>query len=488
MEFGAFRPLRAAPPLAKLIATLGFFLFAQAAVLLAFGPDEKSEPAILPQSSLTIFGAPVGVDSLILAGTVIAVAAVLTAVYRWTGFGLRTRAAAESEVSAMYIGLFPQNLSLVNTVLGAVIAGMLGVLAAPLITLNSSTFPLLVVPALAAALFARFTSFAIACAVGLALGAMQNIIYYLSTLSWFPTTNGTAIGGVGDLIIFLLIVLAMFWMGGKLPGRGDFVERRLPEVPKAQHIGRWAAIALAVGLIGLTVLPYGPRQAVMTSMIGVVLALSLVVITGFVGQVSVVQLALSGGAGFLMSTLATKAGIGFPFAPIIAILFTTCLGVVIAVGALRVRGVQLAVVTLAAAVAMSSFWFINPTWGAGLSGAPIDQPSLFGLDLGNTSSFRGLDGERPSPILGYWILAVAVLLCLFVANLRSSGLGKRMLAVRSNERAAAAAGIHVARVKIAAFGISSFIAGVAGALYAYNFGSPRRSRSCTRTSLRRRPR
>ena len=109
--------------------------------------------------------------------------------------------------------------------------------------------------------------------------------------------------------------------------------------------------------------------------------------------------------------------------------------------------------------------------GAGLSGAPIDQPSLFGLDLGNTSPFRGLDGERPSPVLGYWILAVAILVCLFVANLRSSGLGQRMLAVRSNERAAAAAGIHVARVKIAAFGISSFIAGVAGALYAYNFGS-----------------
>jgi branched-chain amino acid transport system permease protein len=122
-------------------------------------------------------------------------------------------------------------------------------------------------------------------------------------------------------------------------------------------------------------------------------------------------------------------------------------------------------------VAMASFWFINPDIGAGLSGAPIDQPSLFGLDLGNTSPFRGLDGERPSPILGYGFLVIAILLCLFVANLRRSGLGQRMLAVRSNERAAAAAGIHVARVKIAAFGISSFIAGIAGVLYAYNFGS-----------------
>jgi len=61
--------------------------------------------------------------------------------------------------------------------------------------------------------------------------------------------------------------------------------------------------------------------------------------------------------------------------------------------------------------------------------------------------------------------------CLFVAHLRRSGLGQRMLAVRSNERAAAAVGINVARVKIAAFAISSFIAGIAGALYAYNFGA-----------------
>jgi branched-chain amino acid transport system permease protein len=348
---------------------------------------------------------------------------------------------------------------------------MLGVLAAPLITLNSTTFPLLVVPALAAALFARFNSFAIACGVGLALGAMQNVIYFLSTKSWFPTSNGTAIGGVNDLVIFLLIVIATFWMGGKLPGRGDLVERRLPEVPKPANIGRWALIAIAVGVIALTVLPYAPRQALMTSMIGVVLALSLVVITGFVGQVSVVQLALSGGAGFVMSHLATKAGIGFPFAPIIAVVFTTLFGVLIAIGALRVRGVQLAVVTLAAAVAMSSFWFINPDIGAGLSGAPIEQPSIFGIDLGNNAAFRGLDGERPSPILGYGILLVAVLTCLYVANLRRSGLGQRMLAVRSNERAAAASGIHVARVKIAAFGISSFIAGIAGTLYAYNFGS-----------------
>jgi branched-chain amino acid transport system permease protein len=472
MEFVAFRPLRAAPPLAKLIATLGFFLVAQAGVILAFGHADRRLPPILPTNSVSMLGTSFEVSLLILAGAVSVVAAGLWAVYRWTSFGLRTRASAESEVSAMYLGLYPQTPSLVNTLLGSVTAGMLGVFAGSLIALNTTKFPLLIVPALCAALFARFNSFGIACAVGLGIGAMQNIVFYFSTQSWYPTTEGgVPIGGVDDLLIFLLVVLATFWMGGRLPRRGDLVERRLPEVPGARNVGRWALVALVAGPILLTVLPYGPRQALMTSIIGVVLALSLVVITGFVGQVSVVQLALSGACGLLMSQLATKAGIGFPFAPIIAVAITTALGVVPAIGALRVRGVQLTVVTLAAVVAISEFWLANPSWGAVLSGAPIDQPTIFGLDLGNNSPFRGLDGQVPSPIPGYFFIAFAVLTCLFVANLRHSGLGQRMLAVRSNERAASAAGIHVARVKITAFALSSCLAGIAGALYGYNFSS-----------------
>jgi branched-chain amino acid transport system permease protein len=276
---------------------------------------------------------------------------------------------------------------------------------------------------------------------------------------------------VDDLVVFALVLVATYWMGGRLPGRADLVERRLPEVPRARNVRTWALVALPVGAVLLTVLPYGPRQALMTSIIGVVLALSLVVITGFVGQVSVVQLALSGACGLVMSQLATKAGIGFPWAPLIAVLATTVLGVLTAIPALRVRGVQLAVVTLATVVAISEFWLANPTWGAVLSGAPIDQPTIFGIDLGNTAGFRGLDGQLPSPVLGWIFLVLAILACLFVANLRRSGLGRRMLAVRSNERAAAAAGIDVARVKVIAVAISSCLAGIAGAMYGYNFGS-----------------
>jgi branched-chain amino acid transport system permease protein len=136
-----------------------------------------------------------------------------------------------------------------------------------------------------------------------------------------------------------------------------------------------------------------------------------------------------------------------------------------------VRGVSLAVVTLAGAVAIEQFGFDNATWGAGSYGSPVQPPHLGGLNLGSTASFRGLDGNIPSPVLGFVFVGVVVLLCLFVANLRRSQLGQRMLAVRSNERAAAAAGINVAYVKFGAFALSSFIAGTAGWMYAYNFGS-----------------
>ena len=148
----------------------------------------------------------------------------------------------------------------------------------------------------------------------------------------------------------------------------------------------------------------------------------------------------------------------------------TILGLVVAVSALRVRGVSLAVVTLAAAVAIEKFGFANYRWGGGSGSAPVDEPKLGGLDLGPNASWRGLDGNVPSPVFGFFILAVIVAICLVIANVRRSTLGRQMLAVRSNERAAAAAGVNVTAVKLTGFGLSAFIAGVAGVMYGYEFG------------------
>ena len=229
--------------------------------------------------------------------------------------------------------------------------------------------------------------------------------------------------------------------------------------------------AAAICAIALVVLPFDFREALINTLIGTVMALSLVVITGFVGQISILQLTLAGVAGFAISHLAVNAGIGFPLAPVLGAGAALVLGLITAASALRVRGVSLAVVTLAAVVAITNFGFLNPTWGGGQTGSPVPEPKLFGLDLGPHAPFRGLDGNLPSPVFGWAALAVTVALCLTVALIRRGDLGRRMLAVRSNERAAAAAAIDPRVIKLIAFGVSSVIAGLAGGLYAYNFGS-----------------
>ena len=470
-ELIAFRPLRNASPLAKLVSSLGVLLIAQATVLLAFGNTPQPEPTILPQSIVHVLGAVIPVDRFILTGIVIAMAAALAAAYRWSRFGLATRAASENEVAAMLGGLSPRLLSLGNTLVASFIAGAVGILAAAITELDSETLPLQIVPALTAALIARFTSFGLACAAGIGLGIIESLIQYASSQSWFPQAGGSAIPGVAELVIFLITVAVMYLRGASLPRRGDLVERSLPQVPRPNNLVRTALITGAVCAVALVVLPYDFREALINTMIGTVMALSLVVLTGFVGQISVVQLSLAGVSGFTISHLAVNAGIGFPLALIIGTAAALVLGMLTAVSALRVRGVSLAVVTLAAAVAIQTFGFTNPTWGGGQTGSPVPEPHLLGLDVGPAAPFRGLDGNQPSPVFGWLVLIFTLAVCLLVGYVRRGNLGQLMLAVRSNERAAAAAAINPRNVKLIAFGISAIIAGVAGGLYAYNFGS-----------------
>ena len=470
-EFVVYRPLRNSAPLAKLVASLGVLLVAQASMLLAFGITPQPAPGILPTNIVHIFGAVVPIDRFILTGIVIVAAAALAAVYKWTKFGLATRAAAENEAAAMLSGLSPNVISLVNTLLASLVAGALGILAASITSLDPETLPLLIIPALAAALIAQFTSFGVACAAAIGIGILDSLVEYASAQSWFPQSGGVALPGVTDLLAFAIIVAVLFWRGSRIPGRGELVERRLPEAPRPAHLWRTALICALVGAVLLVIFPYDFREALINTLIGAVMALSLVVITGFVGQISIIQLALAGAAGFTISHMAVNFGITFPVAALAGIAVAAVIGVITAISAVRVRGVSLSVVTLAGAVAIENFGFVNTTWGGGLAGSPVPEMKWFGADLGPQASFRGVDGNLPSPVFGWVALICCVLLCVAVGFIRRGTLGQRMLAVRSNERAAAAAAINPRTVKLYAFSIAAVIAGVAGVLYAYNFGS-----------------
>ncbi|MGH3252613.1 MAG: ABC transporter permease subunit [Trebonia sp.] len=474
IEFGLFWPLRTSSPLAKLAASLGLLLLAQALIAIIYGNSTLSPTSILPGAPVHVFGKIVPEDRLILALIVVALAVALWAVYRFSPFGLATRAAAESEPYAMYAGLSPRRLSLANSLLASIIAGAFGILVAPLITLNTTQLPLEIVPALGAALFAGFSSLGVACFAGLLMGALSSLLGYWSSQSWFPQSQGNPINGLPELLFFILVAVAMAWRGSKVPARGELTEKRMPLAPRPENLLRNSVVALVIGVVLLIVFPYDFRQALVNSMLGAMICLSLIVVIGYVGQISVVQVALAGVTGYAMSHMLTSFGgvwADFPIAPLVGIVAALVVGFITAVASLRVRGVSLAVVTLAGAVAIESFGFGNAAWGAQATGSPVSPLHVFGLNLSPTAAFRGIDGKVPSPVFGFVVLVVLVLLCLLVAAVRRGTIGQKMLAVRSNERAAAAAGIDVRRVKLTAFMVSALIAGVCGALYAYNFGT-----------------
>ncbi|MGB6455119.1 MAG: ABC transporter permease [Streptosporangiaceae bacterium] len=465
------RPQRTATPLAKLIAALGALLACQAGVVLAFGPAARPQPAILPTRNVIIGGAPVAVYNFVIGGILLVITLGLIGLYRHTRFGMATRAAAENEAHAMLLGLSPNWLSLANTVLMSVLMAVVGLFAASIIDVDSTTLPLLIVPGLAAAIIGRFTSFGTTFVAGLLIGMGESLLLYASTQSWFPNQGlpGIPIPGVQELLSFLILVVAMFFRGGKITARGDILERRLPRAPIPRHPVRSTLTYGAIAAVALPLLPAPFRGALTVSLIWAVLLLSLVIITGYLGQVSVVQLALGGAAGFAVSHFATSFGIGFPWAPILGVLGATLLGFLCGIPALRIRGVSLAVVTLAAAVAIEAFWFGNSTFGGG-AGVAVPAPSLFGFSFGSNASVPGLDGAVPSPLFGWFVLVVLCVVALLVCNLRRSALGQDMLALRANERAAAAAGVNVRTTKLLGFALSAGVAGVGGVLLAYQTG------------------
>ena len=97
---------------------------------------------------------------------------ILAATYRWTSFGLATRAASENEVSGMLRGLSPRRLAMANAVIAALLAGIVGIVAAAITELDSSTLPLQVIPALAAAMLAGLSSLGLACSAGFGIGVL----------------------------------------------------------------------------------------------------------------------------------------------------------------------------------------------------------------------------------------------------------------------------------------------------------------------------
>lgn len=452
-----FRPLRTAPPVAKAVASIGVMLFVQALLAVRVGTTPVSVKAILPSGALSLGGARIPVDRLWFAAVILALAVAITLLYRWTRFGLATRAAAESEKGALVTGLSPERIAFGNWALSTMVAGLSGILIAPIVPLIPVSYTLFIVPALAAALVGNFTAMGLTVLAGLGIGMAQSEMTHLqSTVSWFPQS------GMAELVPLIMILIFLVVRGKPLPTRGAIIQQTLGRAPRPRNLLVPTVLSVAVAVAALLWTSGSYRAAVITTLILAVIALSQVVVTGFAGQISLAQLTLAGVGAFTLSRLTGDLGIPFPIAPLLAALVATVIGVVVGLPALRIRGLPVTVVTLALAVFLEVFWFRNSNLNGGLAGAPIETPRLFGIDLG-----IGAGETYPRVSFGIVCLVVLVVVALSVAALRISRLGASMLAVRVNERSAAAAGIDVARTKIKAFAIGAFIAGLGGALMGY---------------------
>jgi ABC-type branched-subunit amino acid transport system permease subunit len=454
--YGVVRPLRHAPVLARVCASVGLTLYLETVATLNFGTFSVSSPSILPSNPVHLAnGLIVPAVDLYLAGIAIVVGFVLGAIYRYTRFGLATRAAAGNERGAVLIGLSATRLSAANWVLATVLASAAGILILPITTLSPSDYTLFIVPALGAALLGRFTSFPITVAAGLAIGMLQSEIGKLQTVwTWLPQQ------GLQDGLPFILIMIAVVVFSKRLPSRGDFTTARNASIGRPRAPARTTLISFAIGVVVILLLSQLYKYAFAASLNVACVCLSVVVITGYVGQISLAQNAFAGISAFEISHIGHGLGLGFPFALILGALCAVVVGVVIGLPAVRVRGVNLAIVTLSVATALDALVF-NSTWfSGGYTGLSVHEPRLLGLDL-------GVSKGNSSTVFAIFSLAIFCLMAFLVARLRNAPAGRMFIAIRSNENAAAAVGVNVANTKLFAFAISAFIAGIGGGLLAY---------------------
>ena len=459
-----FRPLRHAPVLAKVVASGAVLLMFLSLIPLRFGSDARIVPAILPSNAVVIWGSPVNATFFWLAGIMLALAIAVSVWFRVTRTGLAIRAAAENERFASLAGLSPDLLGATAWSVSGAIGALVITFASPQVGGQLTAYGwgvTYIVYALAAALVGRLSAVVPAALAGLVLGILDSeFTYFANHYAWWPSwANTTALPAIP--LVAVLVIL--FVSGDPIPSRGAIEVARLPTVirPRRRPVVGLALLAAGVVLVAATHGSY--RFSVTYTMATALVMLSLYVLTGMLGQVSFAQASLAGAAGFLLSKLSTSTGIPFPIAPLLAVLAATVVGILVSVPALRIRGVQLAVVTLAFAAAFDGVVLANPSL-QGEFGNPVPDPKIFGIDLGvragsNTGRWQ----------FGIFVLIVLSLATIVVANLARSSTGRRFLAVRSNERASASIGIDVTKTKLFGFAFSAFLAGLGGVLIAYSY-------------------
>jgi ABC-type branched-subunit amino acid transport system ATPase component/branched-subunit amino acid ABC-type transport system permease component len=444
-----FRRLHNAPTISKIVATLGILVVLESAATLHYGTNVLSVPSSLPTRTIEfIHNVPVGLDrvNIFFIGLVLTV--VLWAVYRYTSFGRITSGVAENQFIVASLGRSPDAVGTANWAIGAALGGLGGVLIGPITFLQPSELVLLVLPTMAAALAANLSSFPIAFVASLVIGVIESeLTRYVSNPGW------------SESVPFVLVAIILVVRGSGLPPRSYLVDR-LPKVGS----GRVRPIPVAICFVALgslllfAGLSYAWASAFTVTIVMTVMCLAIVVITGYGGQISLTQYVLGGLSAFFAARMMISWGFPFLAAVIVSILLVVAVGAIVGLTALRTRGTNLAIATLGLAVLIYDLVLDNPQYNGGLTGLSVSTPDIFGWNI---------DPLAHANRYAFVAMVVMFLMALLVGNVRRGNAGRRLLAVRTNERAAAALGVSVYGAKLYGFMLGAGLAALGGSLLAF---------------------
>jgi len=401
-----------------------------------------------------------GNDVVILA--VVVVAAVGLAAFFRSRYGVAVRATAEDADRAALCGIPTKRLATVVWAIAGGLAATAAILRSPVVGMQVGVLvgPGLLLRALASAVIGRMRSIPITVGAALALGVLYQAMYY----SYSETSRF-------DIVVLVVILVALLAQrraqerSDRELGLAVVAEvRALPvELARLREV-RWGRVLIPlVLLLAAIVVPahVGEGRQNLASLITVfaVIGLSLVVLTGWAGQVSLGQFGLVAVGACVSGSLTADRHWDLLVSLLVGALVTAAVALLLGLPALRIRGLFLAVTTLAFAVALQSF-FLHQQWL--VPSGEVPRPTLFGrISLTSELSYYR------------FCLVVLVLLMLAIRSLRGSRLGRAIIGVRDNTRAAQSFGVNATSVRLWAFAISGFVAGIAGGLLVHlQFGIP----------------
>ncbi len=461
-----------APRMVLTLATIGiaqFLAFLQSVLPRLLATSDQRRLSQLPQAVAApppfeitagwdpvVFRAP-DVLTLSIAGAVIGL---LFAYLRRSQTGIAIRASAENRDRAATLGInvdrTTQRVWLTAALLNAVAAILIAMSApaAPPASLDVASM----VRILAAAVIASLTSIPLA-----ALGAMVLGVFDQALL-WSFRASAVADGFMTAVIgLVLLLQRARFSrVEQELAGawRAAREVRPIPREMRAMQPVRNAIRTLSiVGAIVVVGLPFvlSPTQVNITTitLIYAMVGLSLLILSGWAGQISLGQFAFAAVGGYVASLASANANLPLLLCLVVAAIAGAVAAVVVGVPALKMRGLHLAISTLAIAAATTAI-LLNPSYlGAHLPDS-VERGSLIGLSLKSHRAFY------------YFTLVLLVLVVVAVAGLRRSKVGRALIASRDNEAAAQSFSIAPVRVRLGAFAMSGGIAAMAGGLFVFH--------------------